>query len=65
MDQKRQGEIITHLFEMMFSSRMKKRGKEFEKLLSKISKKTGVSVDELKKFVQPFAQKAFDEFFQE
>lgn len=65
MDSKRQGEIITQLFEMFFGSKVEQKIKGFEKILKKVSKKTGISKGELKKLIQPIIQKELSEFFSE
>ena len=51
------------LLEVFLISAIEERIKKLEKRLQKTSQKSGVPVEELKKILKPFAEKAMEEFF--
>ena len=60
-----QGAIALQLIEISVYSEMERRTKTLDKRLKKISKKTGVSVKELKRLIYPQVHRAYCEFFGE
>jgi len=65
MDFTNQSGIALQLLEMFLASIVQRKMKALNKMFKRTSKKSGVSVSELKKLVCPIARKNFDKFFAE